>query len=136
MVAIVNRQQKSQLNKEQAFILWLEEVNMRDISLVGGKNASLGEMIQQLAPKGINIPGGFAITAFAYSYFIEHSGLATKLRQILIDLDVQDISNLRSRSKQARDLILNTPFPRELTRAIIDAYGQLCQRYKKPKFGR
>ncbi len=129
MVAIADRQQKLLLDRENAFILWFEEVGMQDVSLVGGKNASLGEMIQRLTPKGINVPGGFATTAHAYRYFIQQAGLEVKLRELFADLDVEDVNNLRSRGKQARALILNTPFPEELQKSITEAYSQLCQRY-------
>ncbi|MGF1478570.1 MAG: phosphoenolpyruvate synthase [Cyanophyceae cyanobacterium] len=115
--------------KEQALVLWFEQVGIEDISLVGGKNASLGEMIQQLAPRGINVPTGFATTAWAYRTFIQKAGLETKLRQLLSDLDIEDVANLRSRGRQARALILNTPFPEELASAVTQAYVQLCQRY-------
>ncbi|MEL6912819.1 MAG: PEP/pyruvate-binding domain-containing protein, partial [Cyanobacteria bacterium J06598_4] len=129
MVVTADRNIKAQQDKEQALVLWFEDVGMDDVSLVGGKNASLGEMIQQLTPKGINVPGGFATTAHAYRYFIEQAGLETKLRQLFSDLNVEDLSNLRSRGKQARALILNTPFPEELNTAITEAYSQLCQRH-------
>ena len=129
MVTTVNHQQELLHDKEQAFILWFNEVEMADVSLVGGKNASLGEMIQQLTPRGINVPGGFATTAYAYRYFVQQAGLETKLRQLFADLNVEDVRNLRSRGKQARSLILNTPFPQELETAITEAYSQLCQRY-------
>lgn len=115
--------------KDQAFILWFEEVGMVDISLVGGKNASLGEMIQQLTPKGIRVPSGFATTAHAYRTFIEEAGLTRKLRDILADLDVNDVLNLRERGRQARTLILNTPCPKFLEIAIRKAYQDLCDRY-------
>jgi pyruvate, water dikinase len=128
MVVTANPQPESMQDK-QAFILWLEEVRMSDIALVGGKNASLGETIQQLTPKGINVPRGFATTAHAYRYFIEQAGLETRLRQLFADLDVEDVANLRSRAKQARALILNTAFPEELATAITEAYSQLCQQY-------
>ncbi len=129
MVVIANYQRELIQDKEKALVLWFEDVGMSDVSLVGGKNASLGEMIQQLTPQGINVPGGFATTAYAYRYFVKQAGLETKLRQLFADLDVEDLSNLRSRGKQARALILNTPFPEELTTAITEAYSQLCQRY-------
>ena len=129
MVVTANRHGKTQPEKAQALVLWFEDVGMDDVSLVGGKNASLGEMIQQLTPKGINVPGGFATTAYAYLYFIQQAGLEPKLRQLFADLDVESLSNLRSRGKQARALILNTPFPEELNSAITKAYSQLCQRY-------
>ncbi len=129
MVVTVDRQRELLQDKEQAFVLWFEEVEMEDVSLVGGKNASLGEMIQQLTPQGINVPGGFATTAYAYRYFIQQAGLESKLRQLFADLDVEDVNNLKIRGRQARALILNTPFPEELETAIASAYSKLCQRY-------
>jgi pyruvate,water dikinase len=119
----------SQPSKENALILWFEEVGIADIPLVGGKNASLGEMIQQLNPKGVNVPTGFATTAYAFRYFIEKAGLQAKLRDLFADLDVEDVNNLREHGRQARALILNTPFPSELELAITQAYLRLCERY-------
>jgi pyruvate, water dikinase len=116
-------------SKETAFVLWFEEVGIADIPFVGGKNASLGEMIQKLAPQGVNVPTGFATTAYAYRYFVEQAGLQDKLRQLFSDLDVENMQNLRDRGKQARALILNTPFPKELEVAIATAYFKLCERY-------
>ena len=118
-----------QTSKEQALVLWFEEVGIADIPWVGGKNASLGEMIQQLAPKGVKVPTGFATTAYAYRYFIQNAGLEEKLRELFSDLDVEDVNNLRIRGKQARSLILNTPFPQDLQDAIAGAYLKLCERY-------
>jgi pyruvate, water dikinase len=115
--------------REQALVLWFEDVGIADIPLVGGKNASLGEMIQQLAPKGVAVPTGFATTAYAYRYFIEKAGLEEKLRRLFADLDAEDVNNLRERGKQARSLILNTPFPQELQAEIASAYQRLCDRY-------
>lgn len=83
--------------KEQALVLWFEQVGIEDIALVGGKNASLGEMLQQLTPQGINVPTGFATTACAYCTFIQKASLETKLRQLLGDLDIENVANLRSR---------------------------------------
>ena len=122
-------QEYRQIPKEQALVLWFEEVGIADIPLVGGKNASLGEMIQQLTPKGINVPTGFATTAYAYRYFIEKASLEQKLRQLFSDLDVEDVNNLRERGRQARALILHTPFPKDLEAAITQAYLNLCKRY-------
>ncbi|MEG4025038.1 phosphoenolpyruvate synthase [Microcoleus sp. S13C4] len=115
--------------KEKALVLWFDEVGIADIPLVGGKNASLGEMIQQLTAQGVRVPNGFATTAHAYRYFIQSAGLEAKLREIFADLDVEDLQNLRQKGKQARALILDTPFPRELQAAIADAYEKLCDRY-------
>ncbi len=112
--------------KEQALVLWFEEVGIADIPLVGGKNASLGEMIRQLQPKGVNVPNGFATTAYAFRYFIEKAGLETKLRELFADLDIEDMNNLRDRGRQARSLVLNTPFPEDLQLAIAMSYQKLC----------
>ncbi len=126
---LVNQQTASQASKEKALVLPLTEVGIADISLVGGKNASLGEMIQQLKPKGVKVPNGFATTAYAYRYFIQAAGLEAKLREIFADLDVEDVNNLRQCGKQARYLMLQTPFPEELQQAIAQAYTNLCQQY-------
>ena len=111
---------------ERSLVLWFDEVGIADIPLVGGKNASLGEMIQQLKPKGVNIPSGFATTAYAYRYFIQSAGLESKLRELFSDLDVEDVKNLRERGLKARSLLLHTPFPDPLRDAIITAYQALC----------
>ncbi|MEQ9359714.1 MAG: phosphoenolpyruvate synthase [Coleofasciculus chthonoplastes F3-SA18-01] len=120
---------KSQSSKEQALILWFEEVGIVDVPLVGGKNASLGEMIRQLTAKGVRVPTGFATTAYAYRYFVKEAGLEERLRELFSDLDVEDMNNLRVRGKQARSLILNTPFPEDLRTAIAESYLKLCERY-------
>ena len=112
--------------KEQALILWFEEVGIADIPLVGGKNASLGEMIRQLKPKGVNVPNGFATTAYAFRHFIEKAGLEVKLRELFADLDVEDMTNLRDRGREARALVLSTPFPDDLQMAIAISYQKLC----------
>jgi pyruvate, water dikinase len=118
-----------QLGSEPPLVVSLTEVGLRDIAQVGGKNASLGEMLQQLAPKGIRVPLGFATTAHAYRQFIAAGGLEEKLREIFKDLDIEDVRNLRERGKAARTLILQTPFPLELEQAIAEAYQKLCERY-------
>ncbi len=122
-------QQQSKRSKETAFVLFFEEVGLADLALVGGKNSSLGEMIQQLGSKGVKVPTGFATTAYAYRYFIEKAGLEAKLRQLFSDLDLDDVNNLRERGKQARAMVMNTPFPKELEEAISSAYLKLCERY-------
>ncbi|MEP6485715.1 phosphoenolpyruvate synthase [Microcoleus vaginatus GB2-A3] len=123
------QEKQALIPKEKALVLWFDEVGIGDIPLVGGKNASLGEMIQQLTAQGVRVPNGFATTAHAYRYFIQSAGLEAKLREIFADLDVEDLQNLRQKGKQARALILDTPFPRELQAAIADAYEKLCDRY-------
>jgi len=128
VVAIPNRE-SMESSRENALVLWFEEVGIADIPLVGGKNASLGEMIQQLTSKGVSVPTGFATTAYAFRYFIERAGLEEKLRQLFADLDVEDMNNLRERGRLARSLVLHTPFPPELEAAITQTYLKLCDRY-------
>ncbi|MDF5708087.1 MAG: phosphoenolpyruvate synthase [Nostoc sp. S4] len=128
-MTIVSPSTLSQSDKERSLILWFDEVGINDIPLVGGKNASLGEMIQQLTSKGINVPTGFATTAYAYRHFIQSAGLEAKLRELFADLDVEDVKNLRERGKKARSLLIHTPFPVELRKAIAAAYENLCDRY-------
>ncbi|MBD2296061.1 phosphoenolpyruvate synthase [Anabaena sphaerica FACHB-251] len=124
-----NQETDSPASKEQALVLPFNTVGIADISFVGGKNASLGEMIQQLRPKGVKVPTGFATTAYAYRYFITNAGLETRLRKIFATLDVEDVDNLRQCGKQARSLMLETPFPLELQEAIARSYQTLCQEY-------
>ena len=123
---ITSREENSVNNQAGKFVLWFSEVGIADIPTVGGKNASLGEMIQQLTPLGVKIPGGFATTSYAYRYFIAKAGLEAQLRELFADLNVEDVHNLKLKGKQARALILNTPFPEEFSQAIAQAYEQLC----------
>jgi pyruvate,water dikinase len=118
-----------QNTREQALLLWFEEFGIADVPIVGGKNASLGEMIQHLAAKGIRIPNGFATTANAYRRFLEFNGLDAKLRKLFTGLSVEDLKQLRQVGSQARALILEASFPEDLDRAIRDAYARLCEQY-------
>lgn len=109
--------------------LWLEDVTIHDIPRVGGKNASLGEMIRELESKNVQVPGGYCTTAAAYKYYIAAAGLENPMRSILSDLDIKDMANLRQRGKQVRTLILKTPFPEDLRAEIQEKYVALCQRH-------
>ncbi|HLO88531.1 MAG TPA: PEP/pyruvate-binding domain-containing protein, partial [Nostocaceae cyanobacterium] len=129
MVEALRNYDDRQSAKEKALVLPFSSVGIADIPLVGGKNASLGEMIQQLKSKGVKVPTGFATTAYAYRYFITNAGLETKLRKIFANLDVEDVDNLRQCGRQARLLMLETPFPLELQEAIARSYQALCQEY-------
>lgn len=115
--------------RESRFILWFNEVGIYDVPLVGGKNASLGEMIRQLQSKGIRVPHGFAITAHAYRYFIKAGGLEDKLKAVFAHLDANDLTSLQQCGKRARSLLWHTYFPKELEDAIEVAYRQLCEMY-------
>lgn len=108
--------------------LEFEEIGIEDVPLVGGKNASLGEMIQQLAPQGVRVPTGFATTAYAYRHFIRTAGLEEKMRFFFESLDTEDLGSLRRCGQSVRNLILETPFPPELEDAISKAYLNLCAR--------
>jgi len=85
-----------------SLILWLNQISMKDIPLVGGKNASLGEMIRNLSSKGINIPDGFAVTANAYKYFINSNNLNEPIKKILSDLDKSNIEELKKEGKNKK----------------------------------
>ena len=128
MLEIKHNQENSQTT-EEALVLPFNSVGIADIPLVGGKNASLGEMIQELSSQGVKVPTGFATTAYAYRYFITAAGLEAKLRKIFAELDVEDLDNLRECGKKARSLMLETPFPLELQQAIAKSYQSLCQEY-------
>ena len=92
------------MNTER-LVIWFDELQLKDIPEVGGKNASLGEMRRNLQKKGVNIPDGYAITARAYRYLIESAGIWDKIKDLLRDLDTHDIRNLSSRGRKIRDLI-------------------------------
>ncbi|MBN1665066.1 MAG: phosphoenolpyruvate synthase [Deltaproteobacteria bacterium] len=115
--------------KDDKLILWFDDLELTDIPQVGGKNASLGEMRRELISKGVNIPDGYAVTAFAYRYLLESAGVKEKIQKILHDLDTHDLENLRSKGKEIRSLIYNIEFPADLKKAVLDAYGKLCKEY-------
>jgi pyruvate,water dikinase len=116
------------MNNER-LVIWFDELQLKDIPEVGGKNASLGEMRQNLQKKGVNIPDGYAITAAAYRHLIESSGIWDSLKEILKDLDTHDMDNLRTRGKKVRELIYNAPVPKDLRAEIVKAYKRLCDEY-------
>jgi pyruvate,water dikinase len=118
-----------QSDKSTQLILSFRDAGIGDIALVGGKNASLGEMIRHLRPKGVQIPDGFATTAHAYRQFIREGRLEGRLRAIFAELDVQSLPQLQQAAKQARVLILETPLPPDLRDAIVHAYEGLCAQF-------
>ena len=117
--------------KETKFILWFNEIWIEDVPLVWGKNASLGEMYTNLTPKGVNIPNGFAITAYAYRYLLEQTWAQEKIKEILSDLNTEDMDNLAERGAKVRRLIKNLEFPDDLRKAIIDSYKKMEEMYGK-----
>ncbi|USN45848.1 MAG: phosphoenolpyruvate synthase [Candidatus Woesearchaeota archaeon] len=117
------------MNKQDAFILWFDQLGIEDVPLVGGKNASLGEMYRELVPKGVLVPNGFAITATAYHYLLEKAGIRNQIKQILSDLDTTNMKNLSERGHKVRELIRSAKFPQELHDVIVEAYGNMCKQY-------
>ena len=115
----------------EEFTKWFEDLRIEDVPSVGGKNASLGEMIRNLSEKGVNVPSGFAVTAYAYKYMIEKAGIDQKIREILSDLDTHDVHNLAERGQKIRDLIRSTPLPPELEDEIRRRYHEMEERYGK-----
>lgn len=114
---------------DNKLILWFDELQLSDIPQVGGKNASLGEMRRELRPKGVSIPDGYAVTAYAYRYLLSSAGIGKEMQAILSDLDTHDIENLKERGKKVRALIYSAVFPDDLKQAILDAYKTLCDEY-------
>ncbi|MDP5035587.1 MAG: phosphoenolpyruvate synthase [Alishewanella sp.] len=109
----------------QEFVIWYQDLGMHDVDRVGGKNASLGEMISNLASAGVQVPGGFATTAYAFNQFLEQSGVNERIYQLLDSLDVDDVAALAQAGKQIRQWVIDTPFQPELEQAIRAAYQQL-----------
>ena len=110
---------------EPVRVIPFERVRMRDLAQVGGKNASLGEMIGELASAGIRVPGGFATTADAFREFLQHDGLAARIEGAISSLDVADVGALSRAGKTIRGWIANTPLPPGLARAIEQSYQAL-----------
>ena len=110
----------------QKYVLWYEQLGMNDVEVVGGKNASLGEMISNLSNAGVQVPGGFATTAHAFNEFLEGSGINEKIYQLLDELDVDDLAALGSAGKTIRQWILDTPFQSQFEAAIATSYQQLA----------
>ncbi|MCX7515112.1 phosphoenolpyruvate synthase [Frateuria sp. STR12] len=108
-------------------VLWLDNLRMTDLAKVGGKNASLGEMIGNLAKLGVSVPGGFATTADAFQQYLDKSGVAKRIRERLDGLDVEDVETLTAAGKEIRGWVTETPLPQELDQAIRDAYAKLCK---------
>ena len=117
--------------KENKFILRFDEIGIEDVPYVWGKNASLGEMYRNLVPKGVNIPNGFAITAYAYRYLLKETWADKKIKEILSDLDTSDLDNLAQRWARVRSLIKSLEFPEDLTKAIIESYKKMEKIYWK-----
>jgi pyruvate,water dikinase len=109
-----------------ALVVPFEDLRMTDVEAVGGKNASLGEMISQLAASGVRVPGGFATTAHAFRLFLEQGGLAARIHAALDALENDDVRALAETGQQVRQWVLDTPFPAELEAAVREAFERLA----------
>ncbi|GAG06936.1 unnamed protein product, partial [marine sediment metagenome] len=117
------------MSRNRKLVVWFEEISLGDIPLVGGKNASLGEMIRELASMGVEVPGGFAITVEAYKYLVEDAGIDAKIKDILLGLNTSDMANLQEKGRKVRELIRSARFPQDLRDEIVTAYKKMSERY-------
>ncbi len=122
------------MKNEKPFVLDLSEVSADDVALVGGKCASLGELFRELTTQGVRAVDGFSTTSHAYEVLLETGGLRKRLRKLLKGLDVNDLDELARVGSEARNLMLETPFPKEVETAIFEAYKNLGARIGKPIF--
>ena len=119
-----------------SYVVSFEQLRMTDVDSVGGKNASLGEMISQLAGAGVRVPGGFATTADAFREFLKSTGLDERIAQRLSTLNPDDVRELAEAGSQIRQWIVETPFPEALEKAIREAFARAllpCVRPPLPK---
>ena len=116
--------------KKGANILWFRDLTINDIAIVGGKNASLGEMYRELTKKTVRIPHGFAITATAYQHYITSTGIDTKLRALFKHFNHRNITKLQHVGAAARNLFLKTPIPKTIQDEICTAYAEMSRSYK------
>lgn len=117
------------MDKDKKFILWFDQLRIEDVASVGGKNASLGEMYATLTQKGIRVPNGFAVTAYAYRYFIEKEGLTSFIEKTLEGLDTHDVKQLQKVGNAIREKIIDSDLPSELEEEILKAYIDLSNAY-------
>ncbi len=118
-------------NETSLYIMPLDKVGINDIDRVGGKNASLGEMLQNLSSLGIRIPNGFVITVAAYKKFLEFNNLEDTIKKIINAIDYHNIESLRRGGLQVRQLLKNSHFPKDLSEMIIDAYTKMSGNYEQ-----
>jgi pyruvate,water dikinase len=118
-------------DRSKNFILWFNEIGIEDVPMVGGKCASLGEMYRNLNEKGIKVPSGFAITAYAYRYFLKYAGIEEEIKDVLKDLDTGNLDNLIRKGREVRDIIRHAEIPPDLTQAIYLAYDKLAEEFSQ-----
>ncbi len=115
---------------QKPFILWFDQIGIKDVGMVGGKNASLGEMYRNLTSHGVSVPNGFAVTAEAYKHLLKESGIEDAIRKVLDGLDTHNIADLKKKGKAIREIILQAKFPEDLEKEIIIAYNDLSKAYQ------
>ncbi|MFA5387634.1 MAG: phosphoenolpyruvate synthase [Candidatus Paceibacterota bacterium] len=123
------------VEKEKKQILWFKDIIKKDVALVGGKNASLGEMFSNLTSLGVNIPNGFALTSTAFWDYLQYNGIDQKLAGLFEKLDCKNLKSLKQTSKQARDLVMKGSFPKEMEKEILAGYRKLGEYYKERNAG-
>ncbi|KFI13428.1 phosphoenolpyruvate synthase [Vibrio sp. B183] len=107
--------------------LWFNSLSMEDVDKVGGKNASLGEMVSNLSNAGVSVPNGFATTSYAFNQFLDYEGLDERIHQLLDELDVEDVEALRKTGATIRQWVLEAPFPADLEQDIRNDYQELIE---------
>jgi len=119
------------MQKKQKHLLWFKEISVKDVPLVGGKNASLGEMFSQLTKKGVDIPDGFALTSGAYWYYLRENKIDRRLKEIFKEFNPESLESLKKTGKAARQLILESDFPQDMKEEILKNYKKLSQKYSE-----
>src|SRR3989338_7110034 len=115
--------------KSKKNIVWFKDLSIKDVALVGGKNASLGEIYNNLVPYGVRIPNGFSTTSEAYFLFLDATGLTKKIQEILKYINVHDLKTLQEKGKKVRGLIMSAELPLDLKNEIVEAYKKLSEKY-------
>jgi len=115
--------------KKLKHILWYKEINSKDGLLVGGKNASLGEMVRNLIKQGINLPDGFCLTSKAFWYFLKENKIDKEIKEAFAEMNPDNLNSLRKTGKTCRDLIKNAEFPKDLRKKILKSYEKLSKKY-------
>ena len=123
------KEEETKMKHEATYIKWFEEIKIEDVPLVGGKNASLGEMYRELTPQGVKLPNGFAVTAEAYWHLINSGNILPEMKKILAGIDKNDLDDFAKRGHAVRELIYTTPLPEDLAEEIVAAYRTLGEQY-------
>ncbi len=129
MLGSLSERKAKRMKQHAVYVRWFQDIRIEDVPIVGGKNASLGEMYRELTSQGVKIPNGFAVTAEAYWYVLKSAGILDELKNTLVGLDKTNLADLVKRGKKARDLIVSAGIPDDLWTEIRTAYDRLCEEY-------